>query len=313
MVVLWIISVLAVLFFLVTYGIFYITFHAWPTRKPADGYDLPAGKVYKPFHDQMRRWADERAALPRQEFSVTSHDGLTLYANYYEFEPGAPIELMFHGYRGTAERDLGGGIQRCFSLGRSAFIVDQRTSGKSGGKVISFGINESVDCRTWVDFMIDHFGPDVRIILTGISMGASTVMLAAGRELPPNVIGALADCGYTSAKEIIQKVMRQIHLPVGLLYPVVRFSAQLYGDFDPESDSPVEAMARCTVPIIFAHGEADDFVPCDMSRVNYEACTAPKALLTVPGAGHGLSYVVDPEAYLSTLREFDPVMGLIHN
>ena len=305
-----IVLALAALFFLVTYLIFYIAFHAWPDKKPADGYDLPAGKVYEPFHPQMRCWADERAQLPHQDFSITSFDGLTLWGTYYEYAPGAPIELMFHGYRGNAHRDLGGGIQRCFSLGRSAFIVDQRTSGRSGGKVISFGINESRDCRAWVDFMIGHFGPDVKIILTGISMGASTVMLAAGRELPPNVIGALADCGYTSAKEIIKKVIRQVHLPADLLYPVVKFSAKLYGGFDLEEDSPMEAMGRSTVPMIFAHGEADDFVPCDMSRANYEACTAPKTLVTVPGAGHGLSYPMDPEAYLSTLREFDPVMGI---
>ena len=312
--VLWIILIviaaLAALFFLITWLIFVVAFRAWPAKPTDRKYDLPSDEIYKPFHPQMRQWADERAQLPCQDFSIQSFDGLKLWATYYEFAPGAPIELMFHGYRGTAHRDLGGGIQRCFDLGRSAFIVDQRTSGRSGGKVISFGINESRDCRSWVDFMVDHFGPDVKIILTGISMGASTVMLAAGRPMPPNVIGALADCGYTSAKAIIKKVIRQAHLPADLLYPVVKLSAKLYGKFDLEEDSPIEAMGRCTVPIIFAHGEADDFVPCDMSRENYEACTAPKLLITVPHAGHGLSYPVDPEGYLSALREFDPQMGL---
>ena len=246
----------------------------------------------------------EIKAIPCKEISITSFDGLTLYGRYYECTPGAPIELMFHGYRGSAERDLCGGVQRCFALGRNALIVDQRTSGKSGGKVISFGINESRDCHSWVNFMISHFGPEVQIILTGISMGAATVMIAAGQPLPKNVIGALADCGYTSAKAIIKKVMRQIHLPADLLYPVVKLSAKLYGRFDLEEFSPIDSMKHCTVPIIFAHGEADDFVPCDMSRENYEACTAPKAILTVPGAGHGLSYPVDEDAYLNALRNF---------
>lgn len=312
--VLWIILIviaaLAALFFLITWLIFVVAFRAWPAKPSDDKYDLPPDEIYKPFHPQMRQWADERALLPRQDFSIQSFDGLTLWATYYEFAPGAPIELMFHGYRGTAQRDLAGGIQRCFALGRSAFIVDQRTSGRSGGKVITFGINESRDCRSWVDFMVEHFGPDVKIILTGISMGASTVMLAAGRELPSNVIGALADCGYTSANAIIKKVIRQIHLPADLLYPVVKLSARLYGKFDLEEDSPIEAMGRCTVPMIFAHGENDDFVPCDMSRECYAACTAPKLLITVPHAGHGLCYPVDPEGYLSALREFESRMGL---
>ena len=59
--------------------------------------------------------------------------------------------------------------------------------------------------------------------------------------------------------------------------------------------------------MIFFHGEDDDFVPCRMSIRNYEACSAPKQLVTVPGAGHGLSFPVAPEDYLKALREFfDP-------
>ena len=81
---------------------------------------------------------------------------------------------MFHGYRGSSERDLCGGVQRCFKLGRSALLVDQRAHGRSDGHIISFGVNERKDCLAWVDFMVKHFGPDVKIILTGISMGAST-------------------------------------------------------------------------------------------------------------------------------------------
>ena len=300
-----ILAALVLLFFLVTFFCFFAAFYGWKDpRKVEEEFDLPPGKIYEPFYPVMRQWMRELHTIPFEEFCTTSFDGLTLYGKYYECAPGAPIELMFHGYRGNAERDLCGGVQRCFALGRNVLIVDQRTSGKSGGKVITFGINESRDCHSWVEFMISHFGPEVQIILTGISMGAATVMIAAGQPLPKNVIGALADCGYTSAEAIIKKVIRQIHLPADLLYPVVKLSAKLSGRFDLEEFSPIDSMKQCTIPIIFAHGEADDFVPCSMSRENYEACTAPKAIFTVPGAGHGLSYPVDEDAYLNALRNF---------
>ena len=300
-----ILAALALLFFLVTFLCFFVTFYGWKDpRKVDEEFDLPPGKVYEPFHPIMRQWMRELRTIPFEEVCITSFDGLKLYGKYYEYTPGAPIELMFHGYRGNAERDLCGGVQRCFALGRSVLVVDQRTSGKSGGKVISFGINESRDCHSWVEFMITRFGPEVQIILTGISMGAATVMIAAGQSLPNNVIGALADCGYTSAEAIIKKVIRQIHLPANLLYPVVKLSAKLYGRFDLEEFSPLDSMTHCTIPILFAHGEADEFVPCSMSQENYEACTAPKAILTVPGAGHGLSYPMDADAYLNALRGF---------
>ena len=217
---------------------------------------------------------------------------------------------MFHGYRGTAERDLSDGVQRCFTLKRNVLIVDQRTSGQSEGKVISFGINESRDCLSWVDHLISRFGKDVKIILTGISMGASTVMITAGKPLPENVIYILADCGYTSAQDIIKKTIRDMKLPPDLLYPFVRLGAKIYGRFDLEETSPIEAMKKCTKPVIFIHGEADDMVPCEMSIRNYEACIAPKAILTVPGAAHGLGFLLGMEDYYKTLHAFSEKCGL---
>lgn len=296
---------LCLLTLLIAYICYRIAFYA-PERKPlpSDVIEIPEGEIYEPFRESMENWAREVRAMPHEQMSVTSFDGLTLCAKYYEYAPGAPIELMFHGYQGSAERDLSGGVQRCFKLGRSALIVDQRCSGKSGGNVISFGINEHRDCLTWLDFMLERFGPEVRIILTGISMGASTVLMAAGRPLPPNVIGVLADCGYSSPRDIIKKVITQMGLPADLSYPFVKLGAKIYGHFDLEETSPVEAAANCTVPVIFFHGEEDAYVPCRMSRVNFDACTARKKLVTIPGAGHGLSYPVAPKVYLTALKEF---------
>ncbi len=291
--------------FVITAICFHIAFYVPPRKEmDSDVIDIPEGEIYEPFRESMERWVREARTLPQEGIDITSFDGLRLHGTYFEYAPGAPIELMFHGYRGNAERDLSGGVQRCFKLGRSALIVDQRCSGRSDGKVITFGIYERRDCLSWLNYMQDRFGPYVKIILTGISMGAATVLMAAGEELPENVIGVLADCGYTSAKEIIKKVIRQMGLPVEPSYPFVKMGAKLFGGFDLEETSPLEAMGRCSVPVIFFHGEADDFVPCEMSRANYEACVSEKRLVTVPGAGHGLSYPVEPERYLRELRDF---------
>ena len=144
----------------------------------------------------------------------------------------------------------------------------------------------------------------MKLILTGISMGASTVLMAAGHPLPPNVIGVLADCGFSDAGSIIRDVARKMGLPPKLSYPFVTLGARLFGHFDLEETSALEAMKKCTVPVLFFHGESDDFVPCQMSRLNYDACQSKKLLVTVPGAGHGLSYPVDSQRYLETLRNF---------
>lgn len=299
------VAIIVLLTLITSYICFRMAFYA--SRKEDESteeYPIPDGEIYESHRDIMVGWMKEARKLHCEEFDITSFDGLNLHAKYYEYAPDAPMEIMFHGYRGSAERDLCGGIQRCFSLGRSVLLVDQRTSCKSDGNVISFGINESKDCLAWIDFAIQHFGPDVKIILTGISMGASTVIMAAGNDLPKNVVGVLADCGYNSAKDIIKKVIRQMRLPADLLYPFVKLGAKIFGKFELEENSPEEAIKSCKVPIILFHGESDDFVPCEMSKLNYEACSAPKRLITVPGAGHGLGYLVDPERYLKAVSEF---------
>lgn len=296
---------IAATIYVLSYICFRIAFYV-PDRNPENYgvFTLPDGEVYEPFREYMENSAKETKALPHQEFSITSFDGLKLFGKYYECKKGAPIELMFHGYRGNAQRDLAGGVQRCFQVQRNALIVDQRCSERSEGNVITFGIREQKDCLCWVDFIINHFGPDVKIILTGISMGASTVLMAAGKPLPKNVIGVLADCGYNSPKDIIKKVIKQMGLPTAIGYFFVKLGARIYGHFDLEEDSPETALKNCTIPVIFFHGESDDYVPCEMSRINYDACRCKKKIVTIPKAGHGLSYLVDPEKYLSSLREF---------
>lgn len=290
---------------IVAYICFRMVFYVPRKQKlSSDELPVPEGEIYEPYHSLMKKWILEARNYPHENYYIQSHDGLTLHAKYFEHAPGAVTEIMFHGYRGSAERDLSGGIQRCFALGRNVLVVDQRTSCGSEGNVISFGINEHRDCLAWIDFAVNHFGPDVKLVLTGISMGASTVLMAAGKPLPENVVGVLADCGFSSPKNIIRKCAKDRHYPVNLIYPFIRQGAKLFGHFDLEEYSPLEAMKTCKVPVIFFHGEDDDFVPCYMSREVYDACTSPKKLVTIPGAGHGLVYLVDNEKYFQSVVEF---------
>lgn len=287
---------------------FLITFYALP-QKEKEEFEIPPGEIYEPYREIMINWMKEARSFNPKEVSIISFDGLTLYGKYYEYSKDAPIELMFHGYRGSAERDLCGGVQRCFALKRSCLIVDQRTAGKSGGRVITFGIKESRDCLNWIDYIIENINKDAKIIITGISMGAATVTIAAGEKLPPNVIAALADCGYTSAKAIIKKVIRDLKMSPNLMYPFIKLGAKIFGGFDLEKYSPIEAMKKCTVPIIFIHGTADDFVPYEMSVENFNECTHKiKELVTVENAGHGLAFLKDTEGYFKAIREFDKMI-----
>jgi len=295
---------LATLTALIAYVCYRLTFYSDRKREINARYPMPKGDCYRPYYDTMRKWMIQTEEMPCEKVSVTAFDGITLRGRYYECAPGGPVELMFPGYRGLAKRDMCGGVQRCAALGHNALIVDQRGNGESDGNVITFGNFETRDCRSWIDYVIDRFGGDVKIILCGISMGASTVLITAGGELPGNVIGVLADCGFTSAKEIIHKVMSDMKLPKYLLYPFIRLGARLYGGFSLEQHSAVEAVKTCRVPVIFFHGTGDDFVPWEMSQTNYENCASEKKLVLIPGAGHGICCMVDTPTYMNELKAF---------
>lgn len=304
-----ILGVLGGLLFLMLLAVlfcFLLVFYSPKRRERGpDEYDIPKGNVYEPFRDEMIDWIKECRAMPRELVEIKSHDGLTLRGIYYEYKKGAPLEILFHGYRGDSERDLAGGVFRCHALCRNVLLVDQRASGRSDGRVITFGVKEKLDCLRWVDFAIEKFGEDTEIVITGVSMGAATVMLAAGEALKPQVKCVLADCGYTSGEDIIKKVLKDIHLPVSLFYSLIKLGARLFGGFDISLASPIEAVKKCKIPVIFIHGENDGFVPCEMSRELYGECAAEKAIFTVPGAAHGLAFPVDREGYFKALKDFE--------
>ena len=300
-----VLACLAALILLTSFICFRMAFYA--SRKPenlADEFDIPDDSIYGGFRDLLVAWMKAAKQLPQEDISIKSFDGLTLWGTYFEYAPGAPIEILFHGYRGHANREMSGAVRRCHSLGHSALIVDQRACGRSGGHVITFGVNESRDCLKWIDYVTNRW-PKSKIILAGVSMGAGTVVMTAGRGVPQNVIGILADCGYTSPADIIKKVISvDLKLPADLAYPFVQLGARVFGGFNIDELSPLESARNTKVPILFIHGGKDTFVPCDMSVRCHEANPTATRLHIIPEAGHGLAYPVDQEGYIQVAREF---------
>ena len=276
-------------------------------RKPLgeNEYDVPTGGAFDKHNNQLIAWAKASRELPHESVEITSYDGLKLRGKYYECKKGAPIEIMLNGYRGNAERDMSGGIERCFKLKRNALLVNQRGCGNSEGKVHSFGINEKKDALKWIDFCIEKFGKDCQLILTGISMGGATVLLASRENLPKNVKYVLADCPFSSAKDVICKVIEEMKLPSKLFYPFVKLSARIIGRFNLEEDTALNAVSHATLPIILFHGDEDTIVPCDMAYKLYDSCQTKKSLYVVKGCDHGLAYPEDKEGYLNAIKEFE--------
>ncbi len=274
------------------------------------GDELPKGEQYVPYHDVIRRCMELVRMEPYEEVSVYSHDGLKLAGKYYHRANGAPLIIFFHGYRCNSLRDGNGIFLYTKTLRYNILLVDQRVHGKSEGKTITFGIKERYDCFCWVDWAMQKFGPEQKIILAGLSMGAATVLMTADMGLPENVKGIMADCPYSSPKVVIRKVIRDMNLPVGITYWLAKTAAKLIGKFDLEETSAVEAVSNSKIPILIIHGDDDRFVPCTMSRECQKAGGDIVELVLVEGAGHGMSHCVDAKKYEeATLTFFRKTLG----
>lgn len=297
-------SILLSMFLSFTYTCYACLFKASRPKKE-EQYPTPPGKEYDEFRDEMVEWIKETDKLPSKEYEIISYDGLKLKAKYFEYSKDAPIEILVHGYRGTGRRDMSGGISRSFAVGHSALLIDQRGSGNSEGKAVTFGIKEKYDVRAWIDFVIKEINKDAKIILTGMSMGAATVLMCSALELPENVIGIIADCGYSTNEGISKIVIRSLHLPPKIVYPCVRIASKVLAGFNIDEDSPVEALKKTNIPVIFFHGDSDALVPHTMGEENYNACaSSKKRFVLIEGADHGLAYPVNKELYIKELKEF---------
>ena len=246
----------------------------------------------------------ELDAKPFTPITAKSHDGKSLYARLYEGSDTSTVILQMHGYRGHAIKDFCGTSLYWLSKGKTLLLPDQRAHENSTSNTITFGIKERHDVLCWIKKIIELYGKDVKIILSGVSMGASTVLMASELDLPQSVKGIIADCPYTSPKEIILKVARDRGFPPKLIYPFIRLSALIFGGVDIEKASPTEALKKAKLPILFIHGDDDRFVPYEMGKALFDSYDGQKKMLTVKDAGHAFSYFFNTAEYEKALDEF---------
>lgn len=298
--------ILLILLLAVLFGGSYYAYRTAFYNPPSDPDKAPSmdGSVYEAYREEIVRLYRQIRDRECEPVTVFSDDGLKLYGRYYHVRDGAPLDICFHGYRSRSFTDFAGGSELSFELGHNLLLVDQRAHGRSEGHTISFGIQERWDVLSWVEFARERFGKETQIFLYGVSMGAATVLMASGLDLPDNVKGIVADCPYSSPLDIILHVGRTNPLPQWLIRPFAILGAKIYGGFDLRETDAAEAVRHSNVPILIIHGEADGFVPPVMSELSHGTDPRLVQRITFPGADHALSYLSDTPRYKKAVRQF---------
>ena len=255
--------------------------------------------------DEKRILADRLAVRENEAVQILSRDGVSLTGHWVPQKDAKRVIVAMHGWRSSWYWDFGMFSDFWEQNGCSVLYAEQRAQGNSGGESICFGVEESLDCLEWVQWVIRNCGPEIPVYLAGVSMGATTVLMAAGLEMPASVHGIMADCGFTSPRAIWRYVATEnLHMGLSVRGPIAEALLRKRIPLHQSLESTVDALKKCTVPVLFVHGTADHFVPVEMTYENYMACASPKRLLIVPGAGHGRSFLTDRDGYEAAVRAF---------
>ena len=259
---------------------------------------------YGKYSKLIRQADDYRREHNAEEVSIESFDGLKLSATWLPTENPKGTIILAHGYRSCKLMEFSMVLDFYRSYGLNILLPDQRAHGKSEGKIITFGVKESRDVAAWIAWHNEIQGA-CPVILSGLSMGASTVLFLADANLPGNVKGIIADCGFTSPWEIISSVFRRVtHLPAAPSLWVAEVFARVFAGFSLREKDTRKTLKNNKLPVLIVHGTADGFVPCEMTRQGYAACTGEKEMFLVEGAEHGLSFLVDSECYREKVTAF---------
>ena len=260
--------------------------------------------------DKFAAEFEEREGIEQVE--ITAPDGVTLVGHLYECPEAKRIIVAMHGWRSSWSRDFGMISDFWHNNGCSLLYAEQRGQNNSGGDYMGFGMLERHDCLEWVKWVNERTGASLPIYLAGVSMGAATVLMASELELPENVHGIMADCGFTSPHAIWKHVAeKNLHLSYGIIGKIADDMCKKKINMGANDYSTIHALQNTNIPVAFVHGSDDKFVPIEMTYENYKACVAPKRLLVVPGAEHGMSYYTDKSLYeeyvLDFWKDFDSV------
>ncbi len=241
------------------------------------------------------KWLDENAVDVTQK----SYDDLKLHSYYVDQGSDVTI-LLVHGYRSNGESVINP-IKRFYKEGYNMLIPDLRGHGKSEGDYIGMGLDDRKDIMMWIDYLIEN--DHNAIVLYGISMGGATILNVSSEDLPLQVKAIVSDCAYSSIIELLKYHLDLDDIKNKTALTLASFMTYIRAGYRIEDVVPINKVKESKVPILFIHGEKDDFVPCGMVYDLYESVKCPKQLLVLSEAKHANSFKYN-KIYYDTVLDF---------
>lgn len=243
-------------------------------------------------------------SISKKEINIQSNDKLQLFASEFKLSNESnKWVILVHGY--TSEQSSIYDIARHYSdKGYNVLTPDLRAHGLSEGKYVGMGWLDKNDLLLWIDYLLRNYR-NSEIILHGVSMGAATVMMVSGENLPTNVKLIVEDCGYTSVWDIFSfELNLRFNLSTFPVLNAASFITSVRAGYNYKEASSIDQIKKSVTTILFIHGNADEFVPVNMAYKLYDNANINKELIIVDGAGHAESRLADEELYYGSIFSF---------
>ena len=294
-----VIGLLLILFFIILLGLYLYTFYS-PKKGQSDDFNLSA-PLYEGHREEVVPMIEAIRKVPYEDVYIKSFDKLKLHARLYE-QKSDTVAILCHGYRGTAYRDFSGGASEVLKLGFNVILIDERAHGLSKGHSITFGVRETKDVLSWIEYARKRFGQGIKIVLIGISMGGATVLMCADKV--EGDVKIIADCPYSAPSIMLKETIRSIKLSEKVFYPILNLSAIIFAHTNMNHGSAYDAVSKTNHPILIIHGDNDQVVPHFISEDLYKKHQDKIQYELFKGANHGMSYLVDKPRYQKLIKDF---------
>lgn len=235
------------------------------------------------------------ATPPARDLFVKTDDGLRIAAT---FRPGrtdhSPAVLLLHGV-GASRQATAPNAEWLASLGYATMAIDFRGHGQSDDAVRTFGLDESRDARTALDWLKRRQN-GARVAVIGISLGGAASLI--GDRGPLGADAMVLQAVYPDIRHAIRnRIAGRLSAPVGyLLEPLLSFQALPRFGVWPSQLSPLRAIGRYRGPVLVIGGDEDRSTPPSETRGLFDAVRGTRELWMAPDGDHAaVCDLADPD------------------
>lgn len=285
---------------------------------------------FKADYPYAANWMDSiRATHALKDTVAMNRDGKKIHAWYLASpDSTAHTAIIVHGYTSNPFEMMMIGYMYHHDFHWNILLPDLVAHGQSEGEWIQMSWKDRFDVLQWCRVARGIF-PDTDQVIHGISMGAATTMNVSGEDTPDYIKAFVEDCGFSSVwDEYVGELKKRFGLPSFPILDITNIVSKIQLGWSFKEASPKEQVAKCEKPMLFIHGDNDDYVPTAMIHVVFDAkgtkvqpkgngtsvngatgasevkTTGPKTKWLAAGSAHAESYKDHPEEYTQVVEKF---------